>query len=116
MEDTRELGACVNMDKKKRLTVIVCGFCGTGKSVIARKIEEALLKAKVDVDRIPDDDENMGWTEEDIQKKVDSLIDSDLEVVVKCVQLRRPTLSTDSAKRIHDDMAAMDYLDIPEES
>lgn len=76
--------------RTKRLTIMVCGFAGTGKTLVARKIEELLAAEGIPCDRIPDDDEDFGWDEETCKKKLKALLDGGFEIVVKSVQVKRP--------------------------
>jgi hypothetical protein len=97
----------IEMKKRtKRLTVMVAGFAGSGKTTLARKIEELLVEEGISVDRIPDDDEECDWSGESCKKKLKALIDGGFEVVVKSVQLRRPMPIKSNKENEQEDLEA----------
>ena len=67
-------------EMNKKLTIMVCGYAGTGKTLVARYIEEFLASKGLIVDRIPDDDEAM-WDDSMNDAKLADLSET-LEVVV----------------------------------
>lgn len=72
--------------KNKNLTIVVCGKAGTGKTLIAKYIEEFLASKGLEVDRIPDDDE-MNWDDDMNEAKLNDLSE-DLEIVVKTERIK----------------------------
>jgi hypothetical protein len=93
---------------------MVCGFCGTGKTLVARQVEEFLAAKGYEVDRVPDDDE-VSWNTSQKKLKTDALQDSGLEIVVKTVQLKRSMDGGKRDKTTHDNLAAIDEVDVSKE-
>ena len=91
----------------KKLTIMVCGLAGTGKTLVAKYIEEFLASKGLEVDRILDDDEAF-WDDEMNEAKLADLSEG-LEVVVKSIQLRR-SLSVKN-DTLHDELATWDTMD-----
>jgi dephospho-CoA kinase len=71
----------------KKITIVVTGATGTGKSLISRYIEEFLASKGLMVDRILEDDDDC-WDDSMNEAKLLDLKD-DLEIVIKSHTLRR---------------------------
>jgi type II secretory pathway predicted ATPase ExeA len=100
----------VNPHQQKRLTVIIYGFSGTGKTLVARQIEEFLVNKGYECDRVPDDDE-MSWNISQEQQKTDDLQEGGLEILIKTVQLKRG-LKNKENDQIHDYLAEMGEVNL----
>jgi hypothetical protein len=77
----------------KQLTVLVCGHAGTGKTLLAKTIEESLSAAGFEVDRIIDDSEPCCWSSEDVSNQTKNLISEGLEITVRTIQINRTAYS-----------------------
>ena len=88
---------------KKKLTIMVCGYTGTGKTLVAKYIEEFLASKGLNVDRITDDDESF-WDDGLNEAKLTDLSEN-LEVVVKSVQLKKKVGILEDT--VHDQLATI---------
>lgn len=76
--------------RNKSLTIKVCGLAGTGKTLIAKYLEQFLIEKGVDVGVTFDEcDGFCDWDGELCEETLEGMIDDGLEVMIETVQIRK---------------------------